>query len=170
MVRVQVRDNLKATVQRDDLSLEVLLQDAAQTSALSIRRLVKTLRDETNADFLVEYLQDLLAGASLQKLAMHLQALNRLNAAFGWAQFQRCPFLRVVRAGPGELHDDMLDLNPRKSSGQVSTSWLTYLVHECIRTGIEARRDGVIQHIFESLLLPHYRVEKVGTVDVWRLQ
>ena len=44
-----------------------------------------TLRDETDADLLIEHLQDLFARASLQELAMHLQTLDRLNATLGRA-------------------------------------------------------------------------------------
>lgn len=67
-------------------------------------------RDEADADFLVEHLQDLLARAALEQLAMHLQALNRFSTALCGPKIHRAVFGWVILPRFCEFQYDVLDL------------------------------------------------------------
>lgn len=67
-------------------------------------------RDEADADFLVEHLQDLLACTTLLRLVMYLQVLDRFLAALCGSEFHRAIFGQVVFPQFRELQDDVLHL------------------------------------------------------------
>ncbi len=114
VVRVQVRDDLEAAVQGDDLPLDVLLEDAARSvSCGASPREEGNLRDEPDPDLLVEHLEHLLARAALEQLAVHLQALDRLATALGRPELERAVVWWVVLPRFRQLLDYMLNLRSR---------------------------------------------------------
>ncbi len=68
MVRVQVGDDLESAVQRDDLSLDVLLQDAAaKNDSVAIKGTQeRDIRNQPDSDFLVKHLEHFFARAAFE--------------------------------------------------------------------------------------------------------
>jgi hypothetical protein len=72
----------------------------------------KGARDEAEADFLVEHLEDFLARAVLEQTAVHVQARDRLSARERRAEIERLVLGGVVLAQAGPRQDDVLNLSP----------------------------------------------------------
>jgi len=68
------------------------------------------IRDEPDADFLVEYFQNLFARAALDQFAVKLQALYCLTTPDSDTQIQRLVLSRVILTRLRLRDDDVLDL------------------------------------------------------------
>ena len=73
-------------------------------------------RNQSNADFLVEYFQNFFARAALKELTVHLQALDSLATTFRRPELERCVLGGIVLSGFCELLDDMFNLAPASSA------------------------------------------------------
>jgi len=76
----------------------------------------RSLRDKPNANFLVEYFQDLPARAALNQFTVKFQALNCLAAPDRDTQIQHLVLSRVIFARLCLRDDDMLNLRLRQES------------------------------------------------------
>lgn len=94
MIGVQIGDDLKPTLERDDLPLEVPLEDLLQS----------------DADLLVEDLEDLFGCASSQQIAVHIQAGDRLSASLGRTEIEWLASFGIVFPWTSLDQDDVLDL------------------------------------------------------------
>lgn len=72
------------------------------------------IRNEPNADFLVEYFQNLLARAALDQLAVKFQALDCLTTPDSDTQIQRLVLSRVILTRLRLRDDDVFDLGSRQ--------------------------------------------------------
>ena len=70
----------------------------------------KNLRDEPDADFLVEHFQNFLARAALDQFAMKFQTLDCLTTPDRDTQIQRLVFSGVILTRLRLRDDDMFDL------------------------------------------------------------
>lgn len=112
MVRVQVGDDLETTLERDDLALQVALQDS-EGCQLAGAGLVTNRSNsplQADADLLVEDLEHLLGSAALEKVAVHLETFDGLLASDGRAQLHGRSRFRVVLARASLDHNNVLDL------------------------------------------------------------
>jgi len=85
------------------------------------------IRDESNADFLVEYFQNLLARAALNQFAVKLQALDCFTTSDSDTQIQWLVLSRVILTRLRLRDDDVFDLGScqgRPESGR-SQDFLT---------------------------------------------
>ena len=111
IIRIEVRNNLEPTAQRDNLSFDMLLQDPARP--LSIHKPTRQLKNAPNQaqpNLLIEHLQHLLASAPLEELAVGVQALDGLHTTLRRAQLERGIFRGIVFSRLRQCEDDMLDL------------------------------------------------------------
>jgi len=72
------------------------------------------IRDEPDADFLVEYFQNLLARAAFDQFAVKVQALDCLTTPDSDTQIQRLVLSRVILTGLRLCDDDVFDLGSRQ--------------------------------------------------------
>ena len=124
------------------------------------------LRNEADADFLVEHFQDLSARAALDQFAVELQTLNRFTTADGNPQVQYLVLSRVILTRLCLRDDNMFDLRPCQRGRVCGKERSTHLVHQNIRSGVQSSSHRFIQDIFKPLLLSHDPVEEIRSIDM----
>lgn len=75
---------------------------------------VRSLRDKSDTDFLVEYFQNLPTCATLHQLTVKLKTLNRFTTPNRDAQIQCLVLGRVILTRLRLRDDDMFDLGSRQ--------------------------------------------------------
>ena len=104
---------------------------------------------QSNANFLMEHLQDLLVRATLEHVAVSDEHLDS--------------FL----AGGGRLEIEFRALGRRKVAEALMSDYdVLDLVHEDVDASIQTLCDSVIEGSFELLFLAHNCIEEVLLVDV----
>jgi hypothetical protein len=95
-----------------------------------------SLRDETDANFLIENFQDLLTRATLHQFAVKLQTLDCFATPNTGTQIQRLVFRGVILAELRLRDDNMFNLRSRQGRSSRGVGLATDLVHQYIRSGI----------------------------------
>jgi hypothetical protein len=112
VVGVEIRNQLESTIQGNNLPFNVFLQDAnfwvEKVGSLPIS--MRSLRDEADANFLIEYFQYFLARAALHQFTVKFQTLNCLTTPDSNAQIQRLILRRVIFTGLCLRDNDMFNL------------------------------------------------------------
>lgn len=131
MVRVQIRDHLKAAIEGDDLALDMFLQYPTRnarrirfqrtTSNMSAKRRVTSAckkkkddgyaRQQPYPDFLIKHFENFSARAALEQFAVHFEAPDRFATAFGRTEIERGIVGWVVCPGLGQRLNDVIDLS-----------------------------------------------------------
>ena len=177
MVCIQIRNHLKASIERDNLALDMFLQYPAvacqHTTAMSVHEYA---RQQPYPDLLVKHLEHLPARTPLKEFTVRLEAPDRFATALRRTEIEQRVFGRVVFPGLGQRLDDMVDLSwvkedeagvRRQSSIKLSyVNVRTYLVHQHLCPSVQPRGDTIVERILEPLLLPNDHVQKVGLVDM----
>jgi hypothetical protein len=99
----------------------------------------KNPRDEPDADFLVEYFQNLLARAALDQFAVKFQTLDRLTTPDRDTQIQRLVLSRVILTRLRLCDDDVLDLGIASGKAWVGeAAKFANLIHQHIRPRVQS--------------------------------
>lgn len=141
MVRVQIRDYLKATAEGDDLALDMFLKYPVKHVAprANVSRSVRELyykkrighaRQQSDPDFLIKHLENLSARAALEQFTVHLEAPDRFTTAFCRTEIKGSVVGRVVCPGLGQCLDDVVDLFMGRDNGTACISRVSTLVRE----------------------------------------
>jgi hypothetical protein len=106
VVCVQIRNDLKPACQRNDLSLDMLVQNPTFRSVIESQGLIilhprSHPPNEPNANLLIKHLQHFLIRTALQQLTVHLETLDRFGAPMRCAKIERGVFWRVIRTWRG---------------------------------------------------------------------
>lgn len=84
-----------------------ILQGLKKANLCDLRR---DSRLQTDADFLIEYFEDLFRGAPTKQIAMHLETSDSFATSGGRTQIERRTLDRVVFSRTSLDLDDMLNL------------------------------------------------------------
>ena len=114
MVSVQISNDLKASVQRNNLALDLLLQNPVfqkmNCQPQSKGRAIGLIPDQPHANLALKDLQYFPVDISLKKPYVLLETFYCFRATLGRSEKEGCFFWRVICPRGGKSRDDVVNL------------------------------------------------------------